>query len=247
MSHKTDIGYELQSTLLVSDRDGSPLVSPVQNLVTANGVLSSRNKEILREDSDLNELTNRMQWLEGQSFGKKLIHIVDREADSVRHLRQWSVSGSSWLIRVKEGSTVNYDGFNVRLSDVANDLTYREIGKVIYKGKPARHSIASTQVVLTRKAKSKKEKEDISTPLCVKLIVSRIHDANGQQVAQWCLLADVAQTVDDATLARWYYYRWNIESYFKLLKQAGHQLERWEQETGSAAFKRLLIVAQASH
>lgn len=59
------------------------------------------------------------------------------------------------------------------------------------------------------------------------------------------MLADVEQTINEATLAKWYYYRWNIESYFKLLKQAGHQLERWEQETGSAVFKRLLIVAQA--
>jgi hypothetical protein len=171
---------------------------------------------------------------------------VDREADSVRHLRQWSASGSSWLVRVKEGSSVNYDGFNVRLSDVANDLTYREVGTVIGKGKPAKQSVASTQVILTRKAKSKKApKEQEPTALPVKLIVSRIHDNNDQLVAQWFLLADVEQTIDEAILAKWYYYRWNIESYFKLLKQAGHQLERWEQETGSAVFKRLLIVAQA--
>lgn len=129
MSHQTDIGYELQSTLLVSDRDGSPLVSPIQNLVTAQGVLSSVHKEVMPADAHLDELTDRIQWLEKQSFGKKLIHIVDREADSVRHLRQWSASGASWLIRVKEGSTVNYDGFDVRLGDVANELTYREIRK----------------------------------------------------------------------------------------------------------------------
>lgn len=47
------------------------------------------------------------------------------------------------------------------------------------------------------------------------------------------------------TLALGYYYRWRIESYFKVLKQAGHPLERWEIETGRALFKRLLIVTQA--
>ena len=246
MSHKTDIGYELQSTLLISDRNGSPLVSPVQNLVTSDGVLSSRKQEIAPVQSHLDELTDRIQWLERQSFGKKLIHIVDREADSAKHLRQWSASGASWLVRIKEGSSVNYDGFDVRTSDVANDLTYREIGKVNCKGKLAKQSVASTNVILTRKAKSKQGVKEVeATPLPVQLIVSRIHDADGQLVAQWCLLADVKQTINDATLAKWYYYRWNIESYFKLLKQAGHQLERWEQETGSAVFKRLLIVAQA--
>lgn len=30
MTHDTDVGYELQSSLLVSDRDGVPLVAPMQ-------------------------------------------------------------------------------------------------------------------------------------------------------------------------------------------------------------------------
>lgn len=50
----------------------------------------------------------------------------------------------------------------------------------------------------------------------------------------------------DKQIALWYYYRWQIESYFKLLKEAGHQLESWEQETGLAVFKRLLIAGSAS-
>ena len=58
-------------------------------------------------------------------------------------------------------------------------------------------------------------------------------------------LRNVADSVPVETLALWYYYRWRIESYFKLLKQAGHQVEHWEQENGAAVFKRLLIVAQA--
>jgi hypothetical protein len=51
--------------------------------------------------------------------------------------------------------------------------------------------------------------------------------------------------VSDAQIAQWYDFRWQIESFFKLLKQAGHQLERWEQESGSALFKRLLIATHA--
>ena len=34
LSHKTDIGYELQSSLLVSDKTGLPIVPIAQNLVT---------------------------------------------------------------------------------------------------------------------------------------------------------------------------------------------------------------------
>jgi hypothetical protein len=59
------------------------------------------------------------------------------------------------------------------------------------------------------------------------------------------LLARVDEAVSAERLALWYYWRWNIESFFKLMKQAGHQLEEWEQEKGLAIFKRLLIAAAA--
>jgi len=41
----------------------------------------------------------------------------------------------------------------------------------------------------------------------------------------------------------WYYYRWKIESYFKLLKSSGFNLEAWQQEEPIALFRRLLIVS----
>jgi hypothetical protein len=46
-------------------------------------------------------------------------------------------------------------------------------------------------------------------------------------------------------LARCYYWRWRIESFFKLLKSHGQQLEQWQQETGLAIGRRLLVAAMA--
>ena len=43
----------------------------------------------------------------------------------------------------------------------------------------------------------------------------------------------------------WYYWRWNIESYFKLMKSGGQELEHWQQESGSAILKRLLVASMA--
>lgn len=51
--------------------------------------------------------------------------------------------------------------------------------------------------------------------------------------------------VDAATVALWYYWRWRIESFFKLLKSAGHQLEAWQQESALAIAKRLLVASMA--
>jgi len=42
MPHRGDICYELQSSLLVTDRDGAPICTPAQNLATRDGVLSTR-------------------------------------------------------------------------------------------------------------------------------------------------------------------------------------------------------------
>ena len=43
----------------------------------------------------------------------------------------------------------------------------------------------------------------------------------------------------------WYYWRWEIESFFKLLKSGGKQLEHWQQESGAAVLKRLLVASMA--
>lgn len=252
MTHETDVGYELQSSLLVSDRDGSPLAAPAQNLVTANGVLSTMAPGAVPVRPHLDELGERMAWLEKQNFGKPLVHIVDREADSVAHMRGWSEAGHAWLVRAKEGSRVRFGGGEIRLDEVGKALSYNEVREVECRGKPATQWLAGTRVVLARKAKpnrldagGKRAAPQAGIPLEVRLVVSRILDGKGQVLAEWYLLSNVTDDVPDETLALWYYYRWRIESYFKLLKQAGHQVESWEQESGAALFKRLLIVTQA--
>lgn len=252
MTHETDVGYELQSSLLVSDRDGSPLVAPAQNLVTANGVLSTMAHEAMRIKPHLDELSERMAWLEKQDFGKPLVHIIDREADSVAHMRSWSEAGHAWLVRAKGGSRVRFGDREMRLDEVGKALTYMAVREVECQGKRATQWLASAPVVLVRKARQNRLDADgkriapqAGAPLAVRLVVSRILGGNGQVLAEWYLLSNVADEVPAETLALWYYYRWRIESYFKLLKQAGHQVESWEQESGEALFKRLLIVTQA--
>ncbi len=252
MTHRGDIGYELQSSLLVTDRDGAPICTPAQNLATKDGVLSTRADEVLAPEKHLHELTQRITWLEQQNFAKPLVHIVDREADSVAHLRQWQAEGRRWLVRVKAGSTASYEGQSRPLSQIAREMTYSETRKVGYKGKPAVQWVAETAVVLTRQAQPfTKDRADRKTlrksgePLPARLIVSRVVGDDGSLLAEWYLLSNLEQEVAGERLALWYYWRWRIESYFKLLKGGGHQLENWQQESGEAVFKRLLIASQA--
>ena len=41
------------------------------------------------------------------------------------------------------------------------------------------------------------------------------------------------------------FYQWDIESYFKLMKSAGMQLESWQQITGEAIARRILVASMA--
>jgi hypothetical protein len=69
-------------------------------------------------------------------------------------------------------------------------------------------------------------------------------DEENNIVAEWLLITNVLdKKVSAQTLATWYYYRWKIESYFKLLKSSGFNLEEWQQKEPVALFKRLLVVS----
>ena len=135
--------------------------------------------------------------------------------------------------------------------DLAERLTYQRAGDVLYKGRPASQSVAEVRVVITRKAKpaqkvdGKRVAPIAGKPLALRLVVSRIHDAQGKLLAQWLLLTNAPDAVDAQTIARWYYYRWQIESMFKLLKGAGQQMEDWLQDDAMAIAKRLVVASCA--
>jgi hypothetical protein len=253
MTHATDIGYELQSSLLVDAQDGLPLSVIAQNLVSAEGVWQSRKGAMQPDDQPhLDELSERIDWIEQQGLTRRVVHIVDREADSVDHLRQWSRQGHHWLVRAKAGSMVRSGQADMSLAALAQQMSFRETRKVICKGQSCTQWIAGAHVVLARNAKPRRldrngqrVKAIAGEPLTVRLVVSQITNEDGDVVAQWYLLSNLPDHVEDAQLALWYYWRWEIESFFKLLKSAGHQLESWEQETARATFNRILIATQA--
>jgi hypothetical protein len=59
------------------------------------------------------------------------------------------------------------------------------------------------------------------------------------------LLTNLPDSVTAATVALWYYWRWRIESYHKLLKGAGQHIECWQQESAETLSRRLLVAAMS--
>jgi len=238
-------GYELQTSLVLNDNNGLPLGVLAQNLSTQDGVLSSYQEEgVQSEREHLQELATRVQWLEQQAMNKTQVHLVDREGDGVEWLR--ACKESLWLIRCRQRSTVEYQGKAYKIQDLAAQLDNKPLARTVqYKGKTAYQAIAECEVTVTRPAQPKRQTALIKgEPIKARLIVSRILDANQHCLAQWYLLSNVFEQPAD-TLALWYYWRWQIECFFKLLKTQGLHLEDWQQASGLAIAKRLLIACQA--
>ena len=194
-------------------------------------------------------MRGRFEHLAQLALGRPLVHIVDREGDSVGHYRQWQ--GHSFLVRAKGGQRVAWDGQSARLATVAGQLKKQLtcVRPVEWHGRPARQYVGETTVVLTRRTRQKRRGHKPTSvagePVTLRLIVSEVRAANGRVLAQWLLLSNVAAAVDAGRLALWYYWRWRIESFFKLLKGAGQQVEHWQQASGLAVARRLLVVSAA--
>ena len=255
-AHPGALGYDAHVALAVSDRDGSPLAPVYQGLRAADGVHDSRYAGVQVPASDLDGLEPVFAFVADQHWQWPAVHVIDREADSVAHYRAWHRGGHLFLVRADAGRLVLHDGRECGLPAVVAALAergaFRPSRDVEYHGRPARQEVAEAAVVLhgdayeNRVVDGRKRKRRVrGEPLALRLVVSRVYSPEGELLAEWLLLTNVPAEVDAATAALWYYWRWRIESYFKLLKSAGQEVEHWQQESAAAIARRLLVAAMA--
>lgn len=249
-----DFGYELQSALLVADGDGAPLAPVYLGLRADAGVHSTRRNSPLPVRSGLDELGRTIGYIEALELGSPLVHIVDREADSALHLRRWCRQRRLFVLRSNDFRRVEHQGESRLLKEVIKSLDeeFRYCREVEYKGRKVEQYVAETKVKLTQQAKLRRRRNGEESRRYVKgkaielrLVVAQVRDATGKELAQWLLWSNLGEEVKAETLALWYYWRWRIESFYKLLKRGGQHLEQWQQESVEAIAKRLLIAAQA--
>lgn len=265
-SHETDLGYELGSALVVDAADGRPLGPMELRLRTAGGILSTRVVDVAMPPGHVDELLDAMTAARRWNLGKGLIHVVDREADSVGHYRAWQAAGHQFLVRADRDRVVMWQGRERKLSGVvaALGLEFRDVLNA--EGEPevvtiqagtGRVRVAGTNVVLHRAAKKvvpgertagghKKQTDVPGPPIELRVVVTRVVDELGKVLAEWCLLTNVASGVANAaTIGRWYAWRWRIETFHKLLKTSGMNAGEWQQESGGAFLRRLCVAVMA--
>jgi len=249
-------GYDLSTMLLVDGRQGDPVVPLELEVRTAQGLFSTRPGAPNPDHSSLDHLLPGMQAVDRLGWHERVIHVIDRGGDSAAHYRDWQADGRSFLVRCDDVRVVRWQEREWALKDLRDHLhrtaQFQGRHEVTYRGQTAVQSVAEVPVVLDRPVLRRRRRDGRTSykqvrgeALALRLIISRVTHATGETLAVWYLLTNAPAEVPAATVAVWYYWRWRIESFFKLLKSGGQAAEQWQQETGQAIAKRLLVAAMA--
>lgn len=251
LTHKTDVGYDLTTALLVNPENGAPIAPMEMHLRIKRRVLSTRDPAP-KHRPHLEQVLPTMQASLTWGLAQPVLHVIDREADSVDHYRRWDDAGHRFLIRADD-RRVRHEGRSKLLSEILQNLqenqAFEHVGEAKYEGRSQELWVAETAVVLHRPAKKnvkgvRSDKPGRALPL--RLIAVQVRHQSGRVLAEWKLLSNAPLEWSDAAgLAQNYYWRWRIETFFKLLKSQGLHLEQWGQQTGPAIARRLLIASMA--
>jgi hypothetical protein len=258
IGNSDEIGYKLLSALLLSDRDGQPLAPLCAQIETAEGLLSSRLDRPRPAGSAVDDLAAVMGFVCGLGLPRP-VFVIDAQADSVDHYRRWHRRGWLFLVRAdgeRRARLGDGGGEELLHSAIAQSLhqrgAFRRAREVRCEGKQVGQYVAEQSVVLDRpacwdrKVAGRRVQRKIKgKALPLRLVVTELRDEDGEVLERWYLLTNAPAEVAAATVALWYYWRWKVESFFKLLKGSGQQLEHWQQESGRFILKRLLIASMA--
>jgi len=181
---------------------------------------------------------------------RPLVFVIDREADSAGHLREWDAAGREFLVRAKDNPKVIHAGRERKLSAVAKCIPLRYAREVRVRGVRGRQYVGEAAVSVERATRTHRivngkaqYHREAGRALKLRLIVSVIKDAEGKILARWLLLTNLPAEFSAERIALWYYWRWKIECYHKLLKNAGQHVESWLQREPGELARRLVVVA----
>ena len=249
LTHDKDVGYDLHTVLMVDGRSGDPLAPVSVSLTNADGVVSTR-PELHGKPAPhhIEQVLPSMEFVRSQDFRAQVVHVIDREVDSVRHFRDWAAAGFLYLVRADD-RTVLHEGREKKLRRIADELgaagKMRSAGDVLFHGRKAHQFVVEAEVTLHKPAKQRVEGKQVSVPgdpITLRFVATTVCDDQGVVVAEWMLLTNApAELADAAQAARWYYWRWRIESMHKTLKSAGYELEDWLQRNAERLMRKLLI------
>ncbi len=251
LSQELDRGYEQMIPLLVDAENGAPLAPMGISVLSAAGLHTSEADVRQPRIAHLEQVLPWMESSRSWDLSKTCVHVIDREGDSLKHMRRWHAGNHLFLVRADD-RRVKFRDKSRLLSEIVQVLQSEKVfelkGDVSIRGQTGQQWIAETEIILDGPAwgttPDGKTCRVLGPPLRLRFVVVHVLDAEGGLLAQWLLLTNVGD-VSALQIAVWYYWRWRIESFHKLLKSAGLEVEEWLQETALAIAKRLLVGCMA--
>jgi hypothetical protein len=114
-THKYDFGYDVGTALIVDAQNGQPLGPMELRCRTGNGVLSTRPGNASYPSAHVDEVIGVMADASRWQLGKPLVHVIDREADSVGHYRAWHAADHQFVVRADNDRIVTWKGQSLSL------------------------------------------------------------------------------------------------------------------------------------
>ncbi len=227
--------YELQGSMLLSDRDGLPLAAPNQWLATAatRGTLNAARKPWMRQ----------VDWLDQQDFGKTLVHVLPKHPGADL-MTQWQGQGQPWLAGAL-GSTAVIDPRSGTASVLALlDFDFGEERLVTFRGEAALQSEAHVDVILRSGALTADVAEQARAPV-LRCVAVRMVDAQNRKTMAY-LLSNIGREVAARQLAQWQEWATEADPCFRLIRQGLHLMGGMGELHAPNMMKRLLIVGQVT-
>jgi hypothetical protein len=112
----------LTSASLVDGATGDPVAPPELRLRAAGGVHSTRDPAPDPDTPWPDEALATMRAAQAAVPGCRLVHVIDREGDSVGHYRDWAADGRTFLVRADALPGACWQGEDLPLGEVARRL-----------------------------------------------------------------------------------------------------------------------------
>lgn len=213
---------DLESSLLLSDRNGHPLAAPNQWLATDGG-----RKPGARQ----------VQWLRGQDFGRPLVHLLPRLPAPAEPLL-WQGQGQRWLARAP-ASTLVIDAHSGKASALSRlALEFGPEEPVTYRGRPALRADAQAQVLL---------RSDAAAGIPLRCVVTRIREAQSLRLLeQGFVLSNVGPDATARQLSQWQEWAAGADSCFRLAAKGIQRMGGIGALADPGTMKRLLVAGQVA-
>ncbi|MBL8634390.1 MAG: hypothetical protein JNM40_14300 [Myxococcales bacterium] len=240
-------GYELFQSLVI--KAGVPVGVAITELRCNQGNLSSQSDEEIPLGDHLEQAERAVDSVEQLLPERLLIHLLDREFDDVRLLR--NLAERRYVIRYRNLSRiVAVHGERMSIWRHLESLDLQQSGEVTRRFAHSTQTyslwLGETEVTMQnpslRGVQKRKQKPQPGVPLRVRVVVSELRQP-GEQPLRWVLLTNLKEST--FSVVGRYLERWKIERLF-YFEKIGFRLECWHQENAERIAKRLLLVQMAA-